>query len=160
MRVVGPITQNDNLRFLNTYVDHPLTSATPGGEGIFFGEIAETPLRVISPNLAGRYFDWQRFPAPKEANGAIAYLGKGNSRWVYLGFSESSWEHDERIELPKVADSIIVWLRRQPMIYKSAWPDGELSAQLMEMDTEGKFANALNFAKTLMQPTFGTLFTH
>ena len=149
MKVVGPITQDDNLRFLNTFGDHPLTWAIPGGERIFLGEIAETPLRVHSPNLAGRYFDWQRFPAPKDANGAIAYLEKGNSRRVYFGFSESSWEYDERLELPKVADSIMAWLRRQPMIYKSAWPDGELSAQLLEMDTEDKFANALNFAKDL-----------
>ena len=149
MKVVGPITQDDNLRFLNTFGDHPLTWAIPGGERIFLGEIAETPLRVHSPNWAGRYFDWQRFPAPKDANGAIAYLEKGNSRRVYFGFSESSWEYDERLELPKVADSIMAWLRRQPMIYKSAWPDGELSAQLLEMDTEDKFANALNFAKDL-----------
>lgn len=149
MKVVGPITQDDNLRFLNTFGDHPLTWAIPGGERIFLGEIAETPLRVNSPNLAGRYFDWQRFPAPKDSNGAIAYLEKGNSRRVYLGFSESSWEYDERLELPKVADSIIAWLRRQPMVYKSTWPDGELSAQLLEMDTEDKFANALNFAKDL-----------
>ena len=149
MKVIGPVAQDDNLRFLNTFGDHPLTWTIPGGERIFLGDIAETPLRVRSPNLAGRYFDWQRFPAPKDSNGAIAYLEKGNSRRVYLGFSESSWEYDERLELPKVADSIIAWLRRQPMVYKSAWPDGELSAQLLEMDTEDKFANALNFAKDL-----------
>ena len=149
MKVLGPVAQDDNLRFLNTFGDHPLTWTIPGGERIFLGDIAETPLRVRSANLAGRYFDWQRFPAPKDSNGAIAYLEKGNSRRVYLGFSESSWEYDERLELPKVVDSIIAWLRRQPMVYKSAWPEGELSAQLLEMDTEDKFANALNFAKDL-----------
>ena len=66
-----------------------------------------------------------------------------------LGFSESSWAYDKRLELPKVADSSMAWLRRQPMVYKVAWPEGELSAQLLEMDTEDKFANALNFAKDL-----------
>ncbi|MBU3898651.1 MAG: polysaccharide deacetylase family protein [Gammaproteobacteria bacterium] len=149
MKVVGTIAHEDNLGFLNTFGDHPLTWTVPGGERIFLGEIAETPLRVDSPNLAARYFDWQRFPAKKDSNGAIAYLEKDNSRRAYLGFSESSWEYDERLELPKIADSIIAWLRHQPAIYKAAWPDGKLSAQLLEMDTEDKFANALNFAKEL-----------
>ena len=149
MKVVGPVTQEDNLRFINTFGDHPLTWAVPGGQRIFLGEIAESPLRVDSPNLAARYFDWQRFPAPKNTNGAIAYLEAGNSRRVYFGFPESSWEYDERLELPKMFDSVIAWLRRKPMVFKGAWPNGDLSAQLLEMDTEDKFSNALNFAKEL-----------
>ena len=57
MKVVGPVAQDDNLVFLNTFGDHPLAWAIAGGERIFLGDIAETPLRVRSPNLAGRYFD-------------------------------------------------------------------------------------------------------
>lgn len=149
MKVLGPVTSEDDLRFINTFGDHPLTWGVPGGQRIFLGVIGETPLRVASPNLAARYFDWQRFPAPKSSNGAIAFLEKDNSRRVYLGFPESSWEYDEHFELPKMLDSIIAWLRHKPMVYKSAWPNNFLSAQLLEMDTEEKFANAMNFAAEL-----------
>jgi peptidoglycan/xylan/chitin deacetylase (PgdA/CDA1 family) len=149
MKVTGQVTQEDNLRFVNTFGDHPITWAVPGGSRIFLGEIAESPLRVESPNLAGRYFDWQRFPAPKNTNGAIAYLEKGNSRRVYFGIPESSWDYDERSEWPKVMDSAVAWLRHQPRIFKATWPDGALSAQLLEMDTEDKYPNALNFAAEL-----------
>lgn len=149
MKVLGPVTAEDNLRFINTFGDHPLTWGVPGGQRIFLGVIGETPLRVSSPNLAARYFDWQRFPAPKDGNGAIAFLEKDNSRRVYLGFPESSWEYDSHIDLPKMLDSVIAWLRHKPMIYKSAWPHNFQSAQLLEMDTEDKFPNALNFAAQL-----------
>jgi hypothetical protein len=83
------------------------------------------------------------------ANGGIAFHEQGNSRRVYLGFAESSWEYDERLVLPRLMDSVIAWLRHKPMVYKSAWPDSALSAQLLEMDTEDKFSNALNFAAEL-----------
>ena len=149
MKILGPVTAKDNLRFINTFGDHPLTWGVPGGQRIFLGVIGETPLRVSSPNLAARYFDWQRYPAPKDNNGAIAYLEKDNSRRVYLGFPESSWEYDSHIDLPKMLDSVIAWLRHKPMIYKAAWPHNFQSAQLLEMDTEDKFPNALNFAAQL-----------
>jgi peptidoglycan/xylan/chitin deacetylase (PgdA/CDA1 family) len=161
MKVLGPVTAEDNLRFINTFGDHPLTWAVPGGQRIFLGVIGETPLRVSSPNLAARYFDWQRFPGSKEGNGAIAFLEKDNSRRVYLGFPESSWEYDSHIDLPKMLESVLAWLRHKPTIYKSAWPHTFQSAQLLEMDTEDKFPNALNFAAQLdaanMRGTFYSL---
>lgn len=149
MKVVGPVKTQDNERFLNTFGDSPLTWIVPGGERIFLGEVAETPLRVDSPNLAARYFDWQRFPAAKSTNGAIAFLEKGASRRVYLGFSESSWEYDERAEIPKLLNSVMAWLKHEPSIFKAAWPNGDLSAQLLEMDSEAKYVNAVNFASDL-----------
>ena len=148
MKIVGTVDEADE-RFFNTFGDHPLTWAVPGGQRIFLGEIAEKPLRIESTNLAARYFDWQRFPTPKKVNGAIAYLEKSGSRRVYFGFPESSWEYDARLELPKMFDSVIAWLRHQPMIFKATWPNDSLSAQLLEMDTEDKYPNALNFAKEL-----------
>lgn len=148
MKVTGKVDAVDE-RFLNTFGDHPLTWATPGGQRIYLGDIAETPVRVDSPFLAARYFDWQRFPSPKNTNGAIAYLEKNGSRRVYFGFSESSWEYDARLELPKMLDSTIAWLRHEPRIFKAAWPNFTESAQLLEMDSEDKYPNALNFAAEL-----------
>lgn len=149
MKVTGKVMYQDSQRFINPFGDGPLTWGVPGGERIFLGEVAETPLRVASDHLAARYFDWARYPAAKTTNGAVAFLEKGASRRVYLGFSESSWEYDNRAELPKMLNSVMAWLQHQPRIYKSAWPSGRLSAQLLEMDTEDKYANALNFAHEL-----------
>ncbi len=149
MKITGKVTNENAEHFLNTFGDSPLTWALPGGDRIFLGEVAETPLRVDSPRLAARYFDWQRYPAAKSTNGAIAFLEKGGSRRVYFGFAESSWEYDDRLELPKMLDAIMAWLKREPSVYKAAWPNGDLSAQLLEMDTEDKYFNAVNFARDL-----------
>lgn len=149
MKVTGKVTNENAEHFINTFGDGPLSWSIPGGDRIFLGEVAETPLRVDSPHLAARYFDWQRFPAAKNTNGAIAFLEKGASRRVYFGFAESSWEYDDRLELPKLLDATIAWLRRERRVFKAAWPNGDRSAQLLEMDTEDKYANAINFARHL-----------
>lgn len=149
MKITGKVTNENAEHFLNFFGDSPLTWPLPGGSRIFLGEVAETPLRVDSTRLAARYFDWQRFPAAKNTNGAIAFFEKGDSRRVYFGFAESSWEYDDRLELPKMFDAVMAWLKREPSVYKAAWPNGELSAQLLEMDTEDKYFNAINFARDL-----------
>ncbi|MEI7761812.1 MAG: polysaccharide deacetylase family protein [Comamonadaceae bacterium] len=153
MKVNGKVLSDDNsertTRFLNPFGDGPLTWAVPAGQRIFLGEVAETPIRVQSSNLAARYFSWERYPAPKNSNGAIAYLEKNGSRRVYFGFSESSWEYDERIEIPNLVDSVMAWLKHETSIYKGAWPNGNASAQLLEMDAEDKYSNAFDFSRDL-----------
>lgn len=160
MNVVGPVVEEDE-RFLNTFGDGALTWGIPSGTRIYLGSVAEAPLRVNSPNLAGRYFNWERIPSEKNITGAIAFAETAGSRRVYLGFSESSWEYDQLLQLPAALDSMISWLRREPRVFKAAWPDGLLSAQLLEMDSEDKYPNALNFAKLLdenqMRGTFYSL---
>ncbi len=153
MKVSSDATDQDkgenSARFLNTFGDGPLTWAIPAGERIFLGQVAETPIRVESPRLAARYFGWERYPAPKNGNGAIAFLEQGASRRVYFGFSESSWEYDERIQLPNLVDAVMAWLKHETSIYKAAWPNGILSAQLLEMDSEEKYLNALDFSRDI-----------
>ncbi len=153
MKVNGKVMSDDNTerttRFLNPFGDGPMTWGVPAGQRIFLGEVAETPIRVESPNLAARYFSWERYPAPKDSNGAIAYLEKKDSRRVYFGFSESSWEYDERIEIPNLIDSVMAWLKHETSIYKGAWPNGNSSAQLVEMDSEDKYSNAFDFSRDL-----------
>lgn len=150
MKVIAKAgTEERETRFLNPFGDGPLTWAVPAGQRIFLGEVAETPIRVESANLAGRYFSWERYPAPKNSNGAIAFLEKGNSRRVYFGFSESSWEYDERMEIQNLINSAVAWLKRETNIYKAAWPNGSQAAQLLEMDTEEKYQTAANFSRDL-----------
>ena len=164
MKVNGKVLSDDNsektTRFLNPFGDGPLTWAVPAGQRIFLGEVAETPIRVQSSNLAARYFSWERFPAPKNSNGAIAYFEKSGSRRVYFGFSESSWEYDERIEIPNLVDSVMAWLKHETSIYKGAWPNGNAAAQLVEMDAEDKYSNALDFSRDLISSNLrGTFYS-
>lgn len=148
-KVLPQSNEDNNERFINTFGDGPLTWSLPAGERIFLGEVAEMSIRVDSPHLAARYFNWNREPLPKDSNGAIAFLEKGASRRVYFGFSESSWEYDPNMDMPKLLDAVMTWLKHEPSLFKAAWPDGHASAQLLEMDTEDKYFNAVNFARLL-----------
>lgn len=148
-KVQGVVKIEDNERFLNTFGDGPLTWAVPGGYRFFLGEIAETPLRIQAKNLGGRLFNWIRYPQLPETNGGMAFSEKGSSRRVYLAFPESSWEFDSGGKLPKLFDGVMAWLQRRSIVSLAAWPNGAHSAQLLEMDTEDQYPNAINFAKVL-----------
>ncbi|NCP82498.1 MAG: polysaccharide deacetylase family protein [Rhodoferax sp.] len=148
-KVLPQNNEDNNERFINTFGDGPLTWSMPAGERLFLGEVSEMSIRVDSPYLAARYFNWNRQPLPKNSNGAIAFLEKGASRRVYFGFSESSWEYDPNMDFPKLLNSVMAWLKHEPSLFKAAWPNGNLSAQLLEMDTEDKYFNAVNFASML-----------
>lgn len=161
MKITGGVTRAQDEWFLNTFGDSPLAWELPAGKRIFLGKTAEMPLRVASDRLAGRYLDWSRHPILDNATGAIAYSEKGRSRRVYFSFSESSWEFHPLEELVPLFDGVFAWLLHQPRVYKAAWPQGYLAAQLMEMDTEDKFRNAENFMRDLdavnMRGTFYSL---
>ena len=149
MRISGGVTRANEDWFLNTYGDSPISWELPAGKRIFLGKTAETPLRISSPRLAGRYLDWGRHLANETATGAIAYRETGRSRIVYFGFAESSWEFHSFDELSMLFDGAFAWLRHEPRLFQSAWPRGQVAAHLLEMDTEDKFRNAENFARDL-----------
>jgi peptidoglycan/xylan/chitin deacetylase (PgdA/CDA1 family) len=149
IQVVGKVEAADDDNFLNTFGDSPLTSGLPAGSRMFLGLVGETPLRVKGKWLAGRYANWVRSPSDPATNGAVAFAEKNGSRRIFLGFSEASWEFDGRLELPKALDTMMAWLKHEPRVFESAWPFGRLSAQLLEMDTEDRYPNAINFAREL-----------
>lgn len=149
LKVTGTVKLEDNERFFNTFGDGTLTWGVPGGYRFFLGEVAETPLRIQADNLSARLFNWVRYPGAKDTNGGMSFIEKGASRRVFIGFPESSWEFDSGAKLPKLLDGVMAWLRRQVIVTKAAWPNGRYSAQLLEMDTEDQYPNALNFAREL-----------
>ncbi len=160
VKVVGKIETGGDEHFLNTFGDSAVAWGLPAGMRLFMGLVGETPLRLQGSSLAGRYANWQRSPGDPATNGAIAFREHGNSRRILLGFSEASWEFDDRLELPKALVTMMSWLKREVRVFKSAWPNGALSAHLLEMDTEDRFPNALNFARDLDQANIrGTFYS-
>lgn len=149
VRIAGEITRDEDRWFMMPFGDGPLTWPLPAGRRMYLGKIAENLLRVDAKLLAARYMDWNRAPDFKQADGAIAYSERQGARRVYLGFAESAWDYHTRDDVNRMLDAIIAWLRREPQIFKAAWPDGRVAAQLLEMDTEALFENAVNFADHL-----------
>jgi hypothetical protein len=149
LKVTGEIGRDSERWFMIPYGDGPLTWPLAAGRRMYLGLIAETPIRVDSVRLAARYMDWERVPDVDSADGAIAYTEQQGSRRVYLGFPESAWDYHKRDDINLMLDAMIAWLRREPKMWLAAWPQGKASASLLEMDTEDRFGNAINFARHL-----------
>ena len=116
---------------------------------MFTGDVAQTMLRVESANLAAVGMSWERGKDDLGPIGVIAFNESRTSRGVYFSFPEASWGFSQKADMLAIMDSSIAWLRREPKLVKSAWPNANIAAQLIEMDTEDKFFSAPNFAKDL-----------
>lgn len=161
IRVNGEITPQDKEEFLVVAGETPVASTLPSGSRMWLGlgEIHEHPLRISGgDNIAGRFMDWDRTPSFAKANEAIVYTEAGPSRRVYFGFPESVWQFDQD-NIYIMIDDVLNWLRRRPHAYLANWPYPYRAAEIVEMDTEQGFPNAVNFADLLDKNGFqGTFY--
>ncbi|MDT8990057.1 polysaccharide deacetylase family protein [Curvibacter sp. APW13] len=149
LRVLGKY-KVDTEWFLMPFGDGPLTWPVPAGRRMSVGDISDEMLiRVQSDNLAAVFMDWMRTKEQAGPGGAIAFHESSTARFVYYAFPERVWNYHKQADWNAILDSTIAWLRREPRLFKGAWPDGRAAAHLMEMDTEDKFFSAPNFAKDL-----------
>ena len=140
----------DTEWFLMPFGDGPLTWPLPAGRRMSVGDITDEMLiRVQSENLAAVFMDWMRTKEQAGPGGAIAFHESATGRFVYYAFPEKVWNYHKQADWNAILDSTMAWLRREPRVFKGAWPDGRQAAHLMEMDTEDKFFSAPGFAKDL-----------
>ena len=81
---------------------------------------------------------------PHLAMPVVAFDERDGARRAYIGVPESSWD-SAQAEMDALLFGTLDWLKRKPIVFKSAWPDGYEAALLLEMDTEDKFANGAAF---------------
>jgi len=149
IKIDSLVKREDETWFLNLHGDSPLSFSQSAGRRFYLGKTAESPIRIKAKNLAASYLNWERDKGSEGPNGAISYSEIGNSRRVFMSFSESSWEYISSDELYPILDNMFDWLRHRPQVYKANWPNAYLSGHLIEMDTEDKYENSIHFAKDL-----------
>ncbi len=147
-KTVGEIPADSESRHLTLTGESPLSFQQPAGTRIWMGQTTESLLRFTGESIAARLMDWPRVLKEKYRNeGAIVFTETAPDvgRTALFAFSETSWE--SRPFVPhQVIDDTLKWLQRQPSVVRAAWPNGRLSAQIIEMDTEQGFQNASAFA--------------
>lgn len=151
IKVAGEIAAQDQEKFLVVSGETPVAFTLPAGTRIWLGldKVHEHPLRISGgDNIAGRFMDAVRTPNIGSANGAVAYSEVGSSRRVYFGFSESSWQFEQK-NIYTLLDDVLNWLHRRPVANLANWPFPYRAAQIVEMDTEKGFPNAIHFADML-----------
>jgi peptidoglycan/xylan/chitin deacetylase (PgdA/CDA1 family) len=160
IKVSDEFPSQENDRFLVVFGDTPVTHTLPAGTRIWLGKIHEHPLRVSGGNsFAGLFMDAVRTPKPDTANQAIVYTDDGHSRRVYFGFSENSWQFEQQ-NIYELLNDVFDWLNHRPTAYLASWPTPFRSAQIIEMDTEQGFNNAVKLADILDSSEFkGTFYS-
>lgn len=150
IRVKGEFSRTNNEDwFMMPFGDGPLTWGIPAQRRMYMGDAAQNMLRIESDNLAAVAMNWGREKDEVGPNGVIAFNESEKYRGVFFGFPESAWNFAKPSELLAILDGTISWLQREPRLVKSAWPNANIAAHLMEMDAEDKFFSAPSFAKDL-----------
>lgn len=160
--ISGEIAAQDKEKFLTVSGAEPVAFTLPAGSRIWLGldSIHNRPLRISGGHhVAGRFMDAVRTSGNANTNEAIVYTETGTSRRVYFAFAEDSWRFDQA-NIYTLLDDVLNWLQRRPDSYLACWPYPYRSAQIIEMDTEQDFQNAVNFADMLESSGFqGTFYS-
>lgn len=147
--VAGEVPSGDTSRYLNLYGETPVSAPQYAGQRLWMGNISETPLLLKGGHTAGIISNWQRSATPEKDTAAVVFDEAGeerrHARWVMFGFAETSWEYQQQ-DIQNLVSSSLKWLQHQPTVYKANWPHPYQAAQIIEMDTEQGFPNALEFA--------------
>jgi peptidoglycan/xylan/chitin deacetylase (PgdA/CDA1 family) len=148
-KVTGEIELEPPAQQLILNGESPISNQAAAGKRIWLGKPAERFLRLKGENSAARIMDWSRVLDPqRQDEGALVFTEKGAGRSVVMAFAESGWDA-QLGSIYEVLDDSLSWLQHKPVIVKSAWPNGMRSAEMIEMDTEQGFPNALRFASMM-----------
>ncbi|WP_194723917.1 polysaccharide deacetylase family protein [Noviherbaspirillum malthae] len=140
--------------------ESPVSHQLPAGFRYAMAKTAEPLLRIKGERIAARFMNWTRISEPERRDeGAIviAEPGPGVGRAAVFAFSESVWEARPAL-LYALIDDTLQWLQRDPAFLRAAWPHGKRAAQVIEMDTEEGFPNALVFAQMMKDINYRATF--
>ena len=157
--VTGEIPMDDDHRQLTVVGETPVAGGLSPGQRLWMTQTSEPLLRMQGGMVAARFADWSRVPLPERVDeGAVLLEEGGTSRTAAFAFAESTWAASP-VATYQLIDNTLAWLRREPTVTVSNWPQGYRAAYLLEMDTEEGFQNAAVLRDMLLQAQLpGTFF--
>lgn len=159
-RMLGEIAPDAEVNHLILTGESPASHTHPAGQRIGIGKTSESLLRLKGEMIAGRFMNWARITDDaRRGEGAVIFseASAGTGRVAFFAFAESVWESRPLGAYPLIDDTI-QWLQREPAIVLAAWPNGKRAAQVIEMDTEEGFVNALPFASMMQSLDYPATF--
>ncbi len=151
VKMLGEIPATEDARNLTFTGESPLSHTLDAGKRIWMDKTSEPLLRVKGEMVAARFMDYARITDDaRRTEGAIVYSEApgGLNRTAYFAFAESNWESHPLVAYDLIDDTL-QWLQREPALIRASWPNGKIAAQVMEMDTEQGFSNAVPFAELM-----------
>jgi peptidoglycan/xylan/chitin deacetylase (PgdA/CDA1 family) len=160
VKYLGEVSTDGDVNNLILTGESPVSNTHPSGQRIFMSKTSEKLLRVKGEAVAGRFMNWARTTDEgRRGEGAIIFseVAANTGRTAFFAFAESAWE-SHPLATYNLIDDTLQWLKREPAIVRAAWPNGKLSAQVVEMDTEQEFSNALPFASMMQSMGYPATF--
>ena len=160
VKMVGEVPTTAEANHLVLTGESPVSNGLPSGQRVWMSKTSEALLRFEGQQVAGRLMNWGRVvDDTRRADGAIVFSESNvrAARAVSYAFSESAWE-SHPLDIYDVLDDSIRWLSHEPVAVRATWPKAQRAAQLIEMDTEEGFANALTFASMMQSIDYPATF--
>jgi hypothetical protein len=160
VKMTGEIPATAEVNNLILSGESPVSSTQPAGQRVWMSKTSETLLRFKGEMVAGRFMNWARITDNERRDeGAVIFseASAGSARAVAYAFAESTWE-SHPLAVHSLIDDTLQWLRREPVAVRAAWPQAKRAAQVIEMDTEEGFANALTFAAMMQSLEYRATF--
>ena len=160
VKMLGEIPVTEDTRNLTLTGESPVSHTLSAGQRIWMDKTSELLLRVKGEMVAARFMDYARITDDaRRSEGAVVYSegAGGLNRTAYFAFAESTWESHPLVAYDLIDDTIL-WLRREPALVRASWPNGKIAAQVIEMDTEQGFPNALPFAEMMQSLDYRATF--
>lgn len=159
-KVMGEVSSESEANHFILNGDSPVSHSAQAGQRIFMSKASESLLRLKGDNSAGKFANWARVIEDNRRGESAAVFFEDKpefGRTMVLGFAESAWSNHP-LGIYPFFDDAIRWLQREPTAVRAAWPQGKLAANVIEMDTEDKFNNALNFDAMMQAVDYPTSF--
>ncbi|MBU4080033.1 MAG: polysaccharide deacetylase family protein [Gammaproteobacteria bacterium] len=150
-RMLGEIPADAEVHHLVLSGESPVSHTHPAGQRIGLSKTSEALLRFKGEMVAGRFMNWARImDDERRGEGAIVYSEANEKlgRVAFFAFAETVWE-SRPLAAYDFIDDTLQWLQREPAVVLAAWPNGKRAAQVIEMDTEQGFENAVPFASMM-----------
>ncbi|MDO9480548.1 MAG: polysaccharide deacetylase family protein [Azonexus sp.] len=148
VKYVGDIDPSKEINYLILNGEMPVSFSHPAGQRLLMGQTSEPLLRVTGDMTAGLFMNWARITDDeRKGEGAVVFSEDDDElgRAAFFAFAETAWE-SRPLAAYTLIDDTLSWLQRRPAMVRASWPNGKLAAQVIEMDTEQGFENALLFA--------------
>lgn len=159
-KVLGEIPASTDAHNLVFTGESPLSHTLVAGQRMELSKTSEALLRLKGEMVAARFMNWSRVTDDaRRGEGAVVFTEATEQlgRVAFFAFAESAWEARTRGTYDLIDDTL-QWLRRDPAIVRAAWPYGKRAAQVIEMDTEEGFANAVPFAAMMRSLDYRSTF--
>ncbi len=127
-RVLGDTSGEEDVNFLITHGDGPMTYNLPAGQRVWLERVKDIyPLRLQGQQSAASILDWSRNVLPDQVNSSIAFGEQLQtsgllSRAVVLGYPERLWMSADPKTMEAIAHNSLLWLLRQTVVHLAAWP--------------------------------------